>query len=122
MNSEQIRYAMESRASVDPDEITKDELRAAGCLNRVCVVLDNFNERVSYLGGVLVQMLCGAKNYDYRLRSTVGKLCQSLSYILNSSSWKDGELYDFDLDELRRKLRSFGVFDNQCFSEVKPDE
>jgi len=44
---------------------------------------------------------------DDRLRSTVGQLAQALSYMLNSTSWQDGELHEFDLGEIKRKLRRF---------------
>ena len=106
MDAEDIRYAMQQKATVSPDEISGASLRDAGCLDRVCVLPEQFNERVRYLANVLVRMLT-RKPEDDQLRATVGQLCQSLSYMMNSASWRDGELHDFDLLELQMKLGRF---------------
>lgn len=103
MNSEQIKYAMENRQSIEPEGVTREMLREAGCDDRVCVLPEKYNDRVSYLGDVLVQITCKGPKDD-RLRSTVGKLTQALSYLINSTSWQEGELFDFDQMELQRKL------------------
>lgn len=94
---------MDNRRGVYPDQITREELRKAGCSEMVSVLPNDFNERISYLGNTLVQMLTRSPKDD-RLRATVGKLTRALSYMLNSCSWREGELHDFDLEELRRKL------------------
>jgi hypothetical protein len=106
VNAEEIEIGMTSRRAFALDEIDAASLREAGCWERVLVVPENFNERVSYLGNLLVQMLT-REIKDDRLRSTVGQLAQSLEYMLNSTSWHDGVLHDFDADELQRKLGRF---------------
>lgn len=103
MNKEQIKYSVENRSAVLPEQVTSAELRAAGYSERVCILPGDFNERASYLGDVLVQMLTRSPADD-NLRATVGKLTMALSYMLNSCSWREGVLHDFDLDELKRKL------------------
>lgn len=103
MNAEDIKRSMKERASICPSELDSETLREAGCLERVFVLPNDFNERVSYLGDMLVQICCRYPKDD-RLRFTTGRICQTLSYLLNSSSWKDGTLYEFDLAEIRRKI------------------
>jgi hypothetical protein len=106
MDAEEIKYAMDNRHGVYPDQLTREALREAGCSELVCILPNDFNERVSYLGNTLTQMLTRSPKDD-RLRATVGQLCQALSYMLNSRSWLDGELHDFDYMELQTKLRRF---------------
>ena len=106
MSINEIKYAMENRLSIPPDNLSAANLRAAGCTDRVVVLPEPFNERVSYLGDALVQMLTRNPN-DAQLRAIVGQLCQALSYMINSASWRDGKLHEFDADELRRKLQRF---------------
>lgn len=108
MTSEELKHSIENRLSVEPHELTEAVLREAGCFDRVCVLPAEFNERVSYLGDALVQMLCKAPKDD-NLRATVGKLTMALSYLLNSCSWREGVLHDFDLDELKRKLGRLAI-------------
>lgn len=107
MDASKIRYAIEHRTGVKPDELSSADLLAAGCWDHVYVLPDNYNDRVRNIGDVLVQMLT-RKPADGRLRMVVGQLCQALSYMLNSTSWRDGELHDFDLDTLKQKLGRFG--------------
>lgn len=104
--ADEVRAAMEHRRGMCPDQLTRDGLREAGCSELVCVLPKDFDERIRYLGNTLVQMLTRTK-VDDQLRATVGELCQALSYMLNSSSWRDGELHEFDRDELKRKLGRF---------------
>lgn len=103
MNAEEIKQAMEERRGVYPEQVTRSDLSNAGCSELVCLLPKDFNERISYLGNTLTQMLTRSPKDD-KLRSTVGQLCQSLSYMLNSCSWQEGELLDFDAEELSRKL------------------
>ena len=72
-------------------------------MDRVCVLPENINERLSYLADVLVQAVTRQPKDD-QLRFVVGRLCQSLSYVMNSASWRDGVLHDFDRAEVERKL------------------
>lgn len=104
---DEIKYAMENRLSLPPDQVDEASLRAAGCMGRVFLLPEPFNERASYMGDVLVQMVT-RKPKDDDLRFVVGQLCQALSYTLNSTSWRDGKLHDFDLDEIRRKVGRLG--------------
>ena len=90
--------------SVLPSLLNSLNLRAAGCLDRVCLLPKPLNERLSYLGDALVQMVRDASK-DTDLRFVVGRLCQTLSYMLNSTSWREGKLHSFDVDEVRRKVK-----------------
>jgi hypothetical protein len=107
MDSEEIKYALDNRTSLPPENITAEMLREAGCLERVCVLPRDFRERMSYLANVLVQGISGDTVNDDRLRHTVGQLAQSLCYMMNSASWMDGELHDFDAMKLQENLGRF---------------
>lgn len=107
MDADDIEYAVEQRATIPPEGITKDALRSAGCLERVCALPVEYEDRMSYLADLLVQSVNNKSVKDDRLRSTVGQLCQALSYMMNSCSWREGELHDFDYAELQRKLGRF---------------
>lgn len=105
MNAEEIKDAMDNRRGMQLEELTKEALREAGCMDVVMAIPADFKERTSYFGNLLAQMTMDNKGVkDDRLRLVVGQLCQSLSYMMNSCSWQEGELHDFDLDEIRRKL------------------
>ena len=107
VDAEEIKNAMDGRRGVWPDEITREALREAGCLETVCVLPSDFRERMSYLANVLVQSISNQAVKDDRLRSTVGQLSQALCYMMNSCSWHEGELHDFDYAELQSKLGRF---------------
>lgn len=107
MSTEAIKFAMENRTALPPDELSAADLREAGCMEKVCVLPEQFNERIRYVGNLLVQMLT-KKPEDDDLRFVVGQVSQTLSYILNSTSWQDEKLHDFDLDEIRRKVGRLG--------------
>ena len=107
MSENLIVSAMKRRVSIAPEELTSAALREAGCLEKVCVLPEKFNERMSYLADVLVQSVCNSSVEDDQLRSTIGQLAQAMSYMMNSASWRDGKLHDFDRDELQRKLSRF---------------
>jgi hypothetical protein len=103
-----IKYAIENKRGLHPSAITEDGLKQAGCMEVVCAMPNDFMERVSFLGDMLSQMTMSSKGIkDDRLRLVAGHLCQAFSYMLNSCSWREGELHDFDYEELRRKLRVF---------------
>ena len=108
MNVEEIKYAIKSRQSLPPDQVDAASLLAAGCQDRVFLLPENFNERVSYMADVLVQMLGFGSPVKGDLRFASGVLCQALSYLVNSQSWRDGELHDFDREEIRRKVGRLG--------------
>lgn len=105
---EEIKKSLETRRGFDPSRLTEELLKEAGCLSVVCVLPKDFMERVSYIGNLLSQMTMDSKGIkDDQLRLVAGKLCQAVSYMLNSCSWRDGELHDFDYEELRCKLSVF---------------
>ncbi len=100
----EIRASMKNHTGLHPSRLTSEALRQAGCWEVVCVLPQDYSERVRYLGNLLVQMTTGSKIEDDGLRFMVGRLTQSLSYILNSCSWASQALKPFDLDEVKRKL------------------
>ena len=102
---EDIKYALGKRLSVRPEDVDGESLRKAGCQDRVFLLSKDFNERASYMADVLVQMLGTGSPVKGDLRFAAGTICQALSYLVNSQSWREGELLDFDRDEIRRKLR-----------------
>lgn len=104
LKAEEIKLMVERRTGIDPGELSPEEMKKAECWDKVFLVPGDFNTRASYIADVLVQMLGGNKIKDVRLRMAVGTLCQALSYLMNSRSWWEGQLFDFDEDELRRKL------------------
>lgn len=104
MSVDEIKHAMENRHSVHPDQVDAASLRAAGCKDRVFLLPEGFNERASYMADVLVQMLGIGSPITGDLRFASGVICQSLSYLVNSASWRDGELHDFDRNNISRKL------------------
>jgi len=105
---EELKNAVERRVGVLPDNLTEASLREAGLQGRVFLLPEGFNERARYMADVLVQMLGIGSPVEGDLRMASGVLCQALSYLVNSSSWRDGELHNFDLDEIRRKVRRLG--------------
>ena len=106
LSAADIRSMVERRSSFAPDEVTAEALREAGCLDRVFALPKAMDERTSYFANVLVQMFgIGSHVKDERLKATASHLCQALCYLSNSTSWRDGELHDFDELELSRKLR-----------------
>lgn len=108
MDAEGVKYVLQNRTTVEPYLLTAEVLKEAGCLERVCVLPIEYKERMSYLADVLVQSLSRSSNVkDDRLRATIGQLSQALSYMMNSCSWQEGQLHDFDYEELQRKLKRF---------------
>lgn len=108
MDAEELKYSVEHRLGVVPDKIDEAMLREAGLDGRVFLLPKKFDERVRYMADMLVQMLGVGSPIKGDMRLTSGILCQALSYLINSSSWRDGELHDFDLDEIRRKVARLG--------------
>ena len=103
-SAKDIKSLCERRIGIPPEELSTAALREAGMMDHVCVLPEAHNERERYLADVLVQMFCRAPKDD-RLRAVVGNLCQALSYMMNSASWREVELHDFDLQEVKAKLR-----------------
>ena len=109
MSVSDIEYAVENRIGVNPASVTEAMLREAGMLGQVFVLPEKLNDRARYIAGVLVQMLGIGCPIDGDLRFASGVLCQALSYLVNSKSWRDGELHVFDREELRMKVGRLGV-------------
>ena len=108
MDAEELKSAVERRVGVSPDDINESMLRKAGLQVRVFLLPENFNERARYMADVLVQMLGIGSSIKGDLRLVSGTLCQALSYLVNSASWREGELQNYDLDEIRRKVGRLG--------------
>jgi len=100
---DEIRARMESFRGFYLEELGRDSLRDAGCLQTVMVLPADFNERVRILGNMLAQM-ASKEIADDSLRMLAGKLSHAFSYLLNSHSWQSKTLFDFDLEEIKRKL------------------
>ncbi len=103
-NVERIKYAVKNRTSLPPDQVDETSLMAAGCQSRVFLLPKKLDERMSYMANVLVQMFGIGSPVKDDLKFVSSVLCQTLSYLVNSQSWRDGELHDFDLDEIKRKV------------------
>jgi len=100
-----VKQAMQERRGLRLEELTREALQAAGCMDVVMAIPQDFMERVSYVGNLLAQMTMDSKGIkDDRLRLVVGRLCQALSYMMNSCSWREGQLHDFDYQEVTSKL------------------
>lgn len=106
LSADDIKSRMERHSGIYPEELTVAALREAGCMSTVMMLPEGFNDRVRYLGNLLVQMTRDVK-CDESLKYRFGALSQAMSYLLNSTSWSDGELHDFDAKELKRKLQHF---------------
>ncbi len=105
VSAEEIRYAMDNRHGLNPAELTSDALSDAGCMDFVMPMPKEFKERVRHIGNLLAQMTTNSKCVkDENLGFVVRQLCQTLSYLLNSCSWQEGKLHDFDYEEIQAKL------------------
>lgn len=102
---EDLKRSLESRGSVDPRTLDPVVLDEAECLGRVALLPKDMDDRTRYFANVLVQMFgVGSHVKDDQTRFVIGRLGQAMTYLVNSSSWRHGELHDFDRDEIRRKL------------------
>jgi hypothetical protein len=86
-------------------DLTEELLDEAGCMRLVAPLPEDFDDRVRYLGDVLAQMCMNQKVKDDRLCMFLRSMASALSYLLNSSSYRDGELHDYDAAALAGKLR-----------------
>ena len=111
MDSETLKHLVQKRTTFELSQLNTKLLLEAECWERVLVVPNNFCDRTSYLADVLVQMVCRPKDDD--LRYVVGQLTQSLCYLLNSASWREDKMHDFDLNEIRRKLGRIAIQPNE---------
>ena len=114
MDVEELKRRVDGRTTFELSELSEDLLREADCWDRVLVVPNANSERVSYIADALVQMVTNIPKND-NLRYVVDQLTQSLCYLMNSASWREDELHDFDLAEIRSKL-------GRIAQEGKPDE
>jgi hypothetical protein len=64
----------------------------------------NFEARLSHIGNILVQMCCGIRGKDERLMMDIRSLSTSLSYLLNSTSFREGEYFNFDKSNINKRL------------------
>ena len=100
-----IKASVERHYGLHPEKITAEALKKAGCMTTVVALPADSRERLAYLGNVLVQATGIGSEIKGDLRFVVGTICAALTYLFNSQSWRDGELHDFDRDEIRRKLK-----------------
>ena len=107
LSAEELKVAHQDRRGVYPIELSADAMREAGFIEYVMLMPLDFNERVQYLGNMLAQMAPNSVKDD-RLRFVAGRLCASLSYLLNSASFREGQLHDFDLREIQSRLGRLG--------------
>lgn len=89
---EEIRLSYEA--------IEKAGFRGGGAV----LVKKDHKERVRQWGNDLVQMACRSDRLDERLTMELRSITQALSHLLNSQSYADGKLYDFDKNTIDRKL------------------
>ena len=112
MKPEELKARINNRTTFNLSELSRELLRDADCWENVFVLPKSINERTSYLADGLVQMVVRQpKNDD--LRYVAGKLTQALSYLMNSASWREDEMHDFDLNEIRCKLRRIAIQPNE---------
>lgn len=110
MSLDEIRAAIANRHSIAPEHVNAKDLVQCGCMPRVFLLHEDYQLRMSYLADVLVQSVTSQPK-DVKLKLFTSTLAMSLSYLMNSASWREGELFEFDADEIRRKLARIGVDD-----------
>ena len=63
-------------------------------------------DRITYLGNMLVQLcLSEGSIKNKNLGLYLIQISSALSYLINSTSFEAGEMKDFDMAEIKRKLR-----------------
>ena len=110
MDIEEVRRRVESRVPIGLREWVESTqaISEAGFDPDACLLVSqNFKKRAQYLGDVVAQMFMRqeAKSGDEGLAAELGALAQAFSHLLNSASFRDGKLHDFDKLEIARKLR-----------------
>jgi len=99
-----IKDALRSRNGVDCDNLTAEDLYDAGCVYFVAPLPKDFQKRVQYLGDLLAQMALNHPVKDDQLRMVLRSIATAFSYLLNSTSYQEGTLRNFDAVEISQKL------------------
>ena len=102
LSVEDLQARVVASNGVYPDEVNLDLLHEAECLSYLVVLPKDFNKRTQYLGNLLAQMCLAHKG---ELRMDLGRIAAALSYLLNSTSFREGKYHDYDKQEIKRKLR-----------------
>ena len=102
---EKLIAASKSGNGVYPEDLNSEVLREAECENVVALIPKDYQKRIRYFGNLFVQMCFSNKIKDEQLKIEMSQLSQALSYLINSSSFRDGKYYEFDKIEISRKLR-----------------
>jgi hypothetical protein len=110
--SDRIKHAIRERRGMYLSELTPEALSDAECMFTVAPLPDDYDSRLRYLGDLLAQMALNHKVADAKLKLHLCSIAAAFSYLLNSSSYRDGELHGFDADELARKLRPVATRSN----------
>lgn len=105
MTPEEIQKRLQAGEGVHPEEVTYEDLDEANCLSVMMPIPDDPHERAMLFANNLVQICMGFRGKNEELLVEVRTLAAAVSYLLNSSSFIDGEYYEWDKREINRKLR-----------------
>lgn len=100
-----IHHAVMSHQGVYPEQLDGKALNEAECMSTVMVLPKDATARLQLLGNITAQLACNYKPADTKLRVEFQKLSESMSYLLNSTSFQDGIYHSYDAAEIDRKLR-----------------
>jgi len=103
--AEEIIEALKTHAGLYPGEVTNDSLREAKCELFMMPIPEDFNSRISHIGNLLAQMCNNVRHKDDRLLLDLKTISSTLSYLINSSSFRDGEYFEFDKSLVNKRLR-----------------
>ena len=103
--AEDLKAFVHANQGVSPENLDPVEMARAGVSQRVVLVPGDQDTKVRYFGNLLVQMVCNRKDRSSPLSVELHTIATALSYLLNSTSFVDGEYHPFDKDEIDRKLR-----------------
>ncbi len=103
--AELIKVSLESNQGMYLRQLTDEALEEAGCLYLVAVLPKDYDERIRYLGNILVQMIMSKRKGDAALKMELNTVASTLSYLLNSTSSFEDEYKPYDKQEVDRRLR-----------------
>lgn len=105
MTASDIHYALKNHVGVYPDDVSTETLREAGCMDTLMPLPDRYEDRISHIGNLLAQMCNGVRGKDEKLIMDLRIISSSLSYLINSASFQDGQYFDFDQSVINTRLR-----------------
>lgn len=103
--AEQLKQWMELGRGIHPENLDPEAMEEAGCDYNVALIPKDYGQRLRQFGNLLAQMCLNHKLKDPKLRMELATIAASLSYLINSSSFRDGEYHAFDEAEVSAKLR-----------------